>query len=622
MISHSMLVRIKQSLSGAGRWGRLALLVLCVGGFFTAGDLFAQPVIKSVFPSAAPRGATISVEFRGTNLDGAYAVWADSPEVEGEVKPAGPIDEAAAQQSQPGDPDTQPTRPAEPVVVQLRVHAAARLGTHRIRLVSPSGLSNWLSFFVADQPVEVETGEAHHTPRAAQSALLPALINGRLDQSGQLDCYSLMASEGDELKFEVIQTQGLKPRLTLLGPASSWFDPERMERHLFLEERQSDLVPTEVRGTYRVQRAGRYIIQVSSLFGQASADASYLLAVSRGDKGPRRGSLPMQEWQERSFTREIGDRWLDSVQARSLKILELGPVSHVAEPTVATATPVGARPDTLLASRTAVATDVKFGEDQSEAAIALPAILEGSIDRPADIDRYSFTVKAGDEIAIEIETPLTQLPAFNPWVAILDSENHEVCSNLHRKVSLFNNNAERQIFFAGVMPKMVHRFEKPGEYTLQVQDVTTQYGAPTYHYRIFIRPQVPHVGEISLGGVDCLNLERGRAGRVTLTTSYEEGFPGNVSFSFSGLPAGVQAFPADTVIDRKAATEITDNAPTVIAPTSETTLVLEVSPDAPLTRLPQVVRVECRVLEQTKLGPALLVRELPVMIVPDREKKL
>ena len=91
--------------------------------------------------------------------------------------------------------------------------------------------------------LESKSTQPHHTPRNAQSAQVPALINGRLDKSGRLDCYSLMASEGDELKLEVIQAQELKPRLSLLGPSSSWFNAERLERQLSLEERQSDLVP-------------------------------------------------------------------------------------------------------------------------------------------------------------------------------------------------------------------------------------------------------------------------------------------------------------------------------------------------------------------------------------------
>ncbi|MFN0051003.1 MAG: hypothetical protein ACKV0T_02370 [Planctomycetales bacterium] len=193
-----VLARKKQR-SGTSLGGRIALLVLWGCAFSSAADALAQPVIKSIFPSAAQKGSTVTVEFRGTGLEGAYALWADSPSVAGAVKPAESADGPAAPQSRPAAPDNKPTSPAGPVVLQLRVDAAARPGTHAIRLVSPHGLSNAIAFFVAEEPVEVEAVQAHHTPREAQSTRVPALIQGRMDQSGQVDCYACMASEGDEL---------------------------------------------------------------------------------------------------------------------------------------------------------------------------------------------------------------------------------------------------------------------------------------------------------------------------------------------------------------------------------------------------------------------------------------
>jgi hypothetical protein len=172
-----------------------------------------------------------------------------------------------------------------------------------------------------------------------------------------------------------------------------------------------------------------------------------------------------------------------------------------------------------------------------------------------------------------------------------------------------------------VEPKVVHRFDKAGEYVLHVRDITSRYGDPAYRYRIFVRPQIPHVGEVSLGDVDRVNLVRGGAGRVTFKTTYEEGFTGDVTFLFHGLPDGVQAFPSSPFVEKKDPTEITENPKTVLAPTNETTIVLAVSPDAPLTHLPRIVRIECRVLAQGKLGPALLVREIPVMVVAENEEK-
>jgi hypothetical protein len=36
------------------------------------------------------------------------------------------------------------------------------------------------------------------------------------------------------------------------------------------------------------------------------------------------------------------------------------------------------------------------------------------------------------------------------------------------------------------------------EYVLQVRDITSRYGSPSYRYRILVRPEIPHVGEASV----------------------------------------------------------------------------------------------------------------------------
>src|SRR5207237_468889 len=46
--------------------------------------------------------------------------------------------------------------------------------------------------------------------------------------------------------------------------------------------------------------------------------------------------------------------------------------------------------------------------------VTIPALIEGTIDRPAKIDRVRFPVKAGDRIAIEVETVGKTIPLFNP----------------------------------------------------------------------------------------------------------------------------------------------------------------------------------------------------------------
>jgi hypothetical protein len=260
--------------------------------------------------------------------------------------------------------------------------------------------------------------------------------------------------------------------------------------------------------------------------------------------------------------------------------------------------------------------------------ISVPSIAEGSIERPGDIDIFRFQVEPGQRLAFEIETPETKPPHFHPRMGVVDRENRELFTNVHRRISLFNNNAKRQVYFQSVEPKVSYTFDAGGEYFLQVRDITSRYGDPSYDYRVLVRPQIPHVGEVLLGELDSvnrisnqvneldrINLIRGQAKKLTLFTSHEEGFMGDVAFSLTGLPKGVEAFPAAEVNDARAPTDLTVKPETLLPKTQETTMVLLAERDTQLTHMPVRVRLHCRPILKGKLGRKLLVREIPLMVV-------
>jgi hypothetical protein len=202
----------------------------------------------------------------------------------------------------------------------------------------------------------------------------------------------------------------------------------------------------------------------------------------------------------------------------------------------------------------------------------------------------------------------------------VDSQDRELFSNAHRRVSVFNNNADRQVYFKNLAPKAAYTFEREGEYVLQIRDVTSRYGGPEYRYRILVRPQVSHVGEVSIAEADRVNLVRGQARKLAVTTSHEEGFTGDVLFSFTGLPDGVQAFPSAEVNDARAPTDIDENADAVVPKVQKTTIVLLAAPEAPLTSMPKMIQVHCRPVADHRPGPSLLVRETPLMVVKEPQR--
>jgi len=121
--------------------------------------------------------------------------------------------------------------------------------------------------------------------------------------------------------------------------------------------------------------------------------------------------------------------------------------------------------------------------------------------------------------------------------------------------------------------------------------------------------------------INRINLVRGTAKKLILVASYEEGFAGDLSFAFAGLPDGVQAFPAVQSYEDRAPLEVTQN-PDIIAPKQKkTAIVVLASPEASLTTEPRLVQLHCQAIANGRLGPNLLVREMSLMVIEGSAQK-
>src|SRR5262249_52665496 len=142
-----------------------------------------------------------------------------------------------------------------------------------------------------------------------------------------------------------------------------------------------------------------------------------------------------------------------------------------------------------------------------------------------------------------------------------------------------------------------------------------RYGGPEYRYRILVRLQIAHLGEVQVQPGERINLIRGQSRKLVVMTSHEEGFTGDVTFSFAGLPEGVTAFPAAEVNDKRAPTDVDENADAVAAKIQTVAIVLIADPKAPLTDTPKIVELLCRPVAEGQPGPILPVRKIPLMVV-------
>src|SRR5439155_21754459 len=222
------------------------------------------------------------------------------------------------------------------------------------------------------------------------------------------------------------------------------------------------------------------------------------------------GRSAVDGWRERRVTGDLRDGWMDTLAAR---MISPGAESHGLAKAEAPAVNAEAGPPTgavkvgggreakpgsspavhLLATVAQHA----IGRGSEDEPIAIPSVIEGAIKRPGDINTFKFKSDSRQKLAFEIETPDAQPPHFNPRLGIIDSHGHELVANVERRLSMFNANSAPEVYLRGIASKMLYTFEEAGTYVLQVRDITSRYGDASYRYRVLVRPQMPHVGEVT-----------------------------------------------------------------------------------------------------------------------------
>lgn len=570
-----------------------------------------EPNLSSLFPLGGRPGAQVQVTLRGGHLASARAVWFDSPGLDAEILSF----EAKGEDKTESGPS--PESGADRLALRISIDPNVEPGERRLRVVTPGGLSNSLPFRVHREPVQMESESAHELPDGAQALKpYPLAVHGRITRSGEVDDYSFHAAAGTSLRFQVVSSPALDPAITLYERSGGWFDPKGTRRIAFNDE--DVFYPgssTEPALSHRFDKGGTYFVRISSFMGTASPDHAYLLRVvpeqdREAPAGSAKGPQPTPaDWEERSWTRRLETDRMKTLWTRAVPSLASRPEGESDSETAESA--LGAKPDPF-APVPVVSLSGRQSDGTEPARIALPTLLTGVIQRPGEIHRVRFTAQVGDRIVLEVETPDKTVPLFNPYLKLVDADGVEVLTNVH---SILNSNSEIQ---KQIHPKTTHAFPRAGEFTLEIRDITATYGDAEMRYRVMVRPQVPHMGKVHIED-EVLNLEAGRAGRLSVITDQEEGFEGAIMLTMEGLPAGVETVTATETEPVTPPAINRGREERYVAQNKKATFVLVASPDAPETPRPVKVRVSARPVVEGLLGPATPVKELFVMVLPTRE---
>lgn len=550
-----------------------------------------EPRAISIHPFAGQRGTSFIAIVRGSGLAGARAVSAGSAPFRIAVEGI----EAESRGEASGGSEAAGSKKGRIDLVKLRVEAAAdaKPGRYPIRLITSNGISNALPIAIVDLPVVAEPVGDHETQDSAVTiAKLPVAYAGRLARRGEADYYSFHAAAGQVLTFEAISgfpqiagagsaatVPNFDPALTIYEPSGSWFDSKRLNRIAYNDE------PVWVFGqstdaylVHQFANAGDYLLRVEAFAGQGGPDYSYELKIAPGALPQDREAGGKGGWDERGWGRRLDASRLGELTKRGGKDGD--------QPTIETYR-AGAEP----------------------VAFKIPGTIEGVLALPGEKQRARFHLDKPADIAIEIETPGAAPPYFNPILRLVNGSGEEVASNV-----MAGRGACTGEMTKSMQSKTILQLRDMGDYTIEIRDATADLAGADFRYRVQVRPQVAHVGQMK-ADADAMNLGQGEAKSIRVTFDREEGYQGGVAVMAEGLPAGVAALPgADFDPDR-------DPPPAVgkreryVPRADRVVVVLAAAADAPVTAEPQNIRLVARPLAGGKPGEVLWSKTIPMMVL-------
>jgi len=466
-----------------------AILLLLVGRPASA----QAPQQTTIFPSGAQLGSTAPVTIEGANLQGATGVLISGQGVTAKITKN---DNAGA------------------LPVELTVAGNAEPGVREVRVVTPRGTSNAGSISVALSPRILEK-EPNNTPSEAMPLdKFPVTIDGQANPAEDVDWFSFNAAEGEAWVFEMDGARHKSPIDGFLALRDA--EGHDLATALSVEGHDPRLI-------YTFPKSGRYFLQVRDLMYRGGSNYTYAVRV---------GKLPtvvatMPIGGKRGETIEVA---LEGVNLGDMKTLKIQMPTDPQQETV-TVVPMTAsgpaNPIRLHAGSYPEVTEAEPNDTPAQATKvpAIPATINGRIGQEGDVDVFSFTGQAQQQLVFEVWAKRLG-SELDSYLRILDKDGKELSAN---------DDA------VGKDSRIAFTLPAAGTYFAEVKSLD-RHGGPQFFYRLEIKPPPPP--DFSLT-VTPDNPNIGPSGSVAMTvTSTRVAYNGEIALRLEGLPAGVTASPA------------------------------------------------------------------------------
>ena len=485
-------------------------VVCCLSGSLVSAD---TPIAAYIYPAGGQRGTTVPFRVGGLYLhdECRFEMLGTGVEASPKIEKTttlwfeGPVIPQPASQAAEDYP--------KDLAGQVKLAADAAPGPHAWRIWTSQGAVAARSFIVGDLPEIVEQEiEGNPTPTPV---VLPLTINGRVFPREDVDVWSFNAKAGQSITCAAVAEK--------LGAP---FDV-----HVEIIDAQGRRIAEtgNVSGTaydslirFTAPADGVYQAHVHDVSFGGLQSYVYRLTLTAGpivDRmyplGGRRGtttrfeltgqSVPATPF-ELALPGDGPDRYLPRATiaetSLALPAVELDDLPEVLE----------AEPNDAPASA---------------AVQNLPAVLNGRIGSPGDVDVWSFRAKKGEAFDFDLRAARLGSP-LDSVLTLHDAAGKE----LARADDMPANVTDSQLKFA---------FPEDGVYFIHVAERFASRGGPAFAYRLKVTATVPDF-RLTLPA-DFLTVVRGVDARFKLRVERLGGFTDEIKLEFDKLPPGVTVTP-------------------------------------------------------------------------------
>lgn len=445
-----------------------------------------QPTLTAVFPQGGQQGRSVEVTLTGTNLGTATAVWFSGKGITAEIKEktgqaAVVFNGAGVSGSIPSDAQ---------VLASVMIAPDAPLGIQQIRVVTPYGVSNAGSFVVGNlrEIIEEETEESELETSSTMEAAwlaLPVTVNGTI------------ASIDDEDSF----TFQLKKDVRLICEVAAQQIGSLLDSYLVLRDANGTEVANSGLGNafdsvldYTALETGKYTLHIRDIRYKGGDGYAYRLSI--GELPYLETIFPLGGQRGTENTIAVTGANLDTVESIQVSI---GTETQAGEQSLRVQTPSGlaTNPHPFAIGNWTEMVEIEPNSTTENAnAVTTPITLNGKIDKPGDVDWFSFEIEEPQLLVFEVEGNKMSsnldalLTLYGPGKPM---EGSEEMANSERgwetspaeQVLMVNDDA-----VSGADARIDWNFEVAGKYSVAIRDLNKQ-GGETYPYRLNIRPLEP-----------------------------------------------------------------------------------------------------------------------------------